>query len=678
VALPGPAGVPWALGLLVWAASAAVLGEAVRRGLARWVRVWRRAEPVERLLLDFYLGGATMYLVAAVPGGAFVPAVVLGLPLVAAAGLVLGVVWPNRHRLGDGLRGYVNAGKRPGPVVALLCAAVLLVYELAIALPVGTGNTYDSSLLTLYVSLLLQHHSVPLSFQPYASVGLLYPQGTTVWLGWAQLLLGPPAARTSLLVTPLFLAIAPLGAYVLGRRIFGTEAAGIAFALTLTAVGSWTRVLVAGSNDFVFAFPLVLLLAAQSTAWTVGRPPTWVEALGFGTMVGYSAALNPTGAEWLLPTVLLVGLVSARSTLRSVADWIARWAVVAAASLIALVPTLFVLAQGWNSPGFTPGAGAAPAGARLGITFAQFVGDVDPYLFRPTDVSLSPIPILRAELAILLTVGVLILLVVPGRSGIGRYVGRFRSFVTVGGAVLFLWLVAQWFTSAGGGLAERISVVSSPAELSISLFTLYTLVAAVPLVLCFERLLDVPPAATGPVRTSVPPRAPLRTGFPRGALSVFFALVIVVPGAVLTGSSLPPVLERLYDDLGNVTGDDFALLEYAGSHLPSGARVLIAPGSAAAFLPGYAPDLVLLYPILPGFPWGNSSYREVVSQLTNATLNRSGLDAMGALDVQYVVVTGANTILWPPFSPAPLLAAPNQFPLLWQQGDDYLFERTAS
>jgi hypothetical protein len=156
---------------------------------------------------------------------------------------------------------------------------------------------------------------------------------------------------------------------------------------------------------------------------------------------------------------------------------------------------------------------------------------------------------------------------------------------------------------------------------------------------------------------------------------VFLILVLVVPGVALTPTELPPVLTELYGDFGDVTAQDFALLSYAGANLPTGARVLVAPGSAAQFLPGYAPDLVLLYPMVPGFEYLNRSYALVVSQLTNATLNATGLASLAALDVQYVVVTGANTVLWPPFSAVPLLVDSSTFTLLWNEGDAYLFER---
>ena len=675
--LPGPSGVAWALGLLAWAAAAAIVGELVRSIVARRVDSWRSLEPVERLVLDFYLGGAAMYLLAALPIGLFGTSLAFGVPIAAAILLAGGAYLRSRSRPPLVRPPLVRMPWRPAPILAIASVLALFAFELSVALPVPTGNTYDSSLLTLYVSLLLQHHTLPYSFAPYASLGLLYPQGTTVWLGWAQLVFSLPPARTALLVTPLFFALVPLGAFVFGRRAFGSEWAGVACAVFLAAVGSWTRVLVAGSNDFVFAFPLVLLLAGQSFAWVRGSLPRWPDVVAFGVMTGYSAAMNPVGAEWLLPALLVAGLFARPAFAGSVVRWGARWLVATGVALLAIVPTLYVLVLGRSSPGLTPGAAAAPTGAVTGITGAQFAGSIDPYLFRPNDVWLSPLPFLRLELAILLTVGIAILVLVPRRSAVGAYVGAFRNFVAASAIVLVVLLGLLWAASIGFAPAAPLADVTSAAELSIWLFTLYSLVGALSLVLLLERARglfrgsDPPAPARGPSATARRARAPL--GAPRGTVTVLLILVLVVPGVALTPTELPPVLTDLYQEFGNVSAADFALLEYAGSHLPSGARVLIAPGSAAGFLPGYAPDLVLLYPLVPGFEWINASYRIVVSQLTNATLNATGTAALASLDAGYIVVTGNNTILWPAFSPAPLLSDPSAFDLIWSEGDAYLF-----
>lgn len=682
--VPGPNGAAWAVSLLIAAAAAVVVGEVARWAVGRLVPSWRKLDPIERLLLDFYLGGATLYAIAAVPVGAFDPVVIFALPVLALGAILLREWARSRRPNEEPLARRLARIRRPAILVALASALVLYLLELAIALPIGTGNTFDSSLLTTYTALLLQHHAIALSFRPYASLGILYPQGTTVWLGWTQSIFGLPPARSSLLVTPLFLGLAPLGGFVLGRRWFGTDRGAVAIAIVLAFLGPGTRAMVGGSNDFVFAFPLVLLLLGQSVQWVRSRPPPVAEAVAFGLLLGYSAAMNPVGAEWVFVALLVAGALARPRFGAAGLAWMGRWSLALGSALVPILPTLVVLGRGWGSPGFVPGAASPPAGSLSGLTSAQFVGSIDPYLFRPTDVQLSAVPLLRLELAVLLTLGLALLLFVGRRSALGRYLETAR-LLTVSGVIATVGLLGVlWIDGRGFGPADAFARLSSGAELSGWLFNLYGVIAALPLVLALEaiafprRLLPCPAPAEVPWARS-PWSLPGRTGrsSPK-AIPWAIALAVIVPGVALTPTALPGVLTTLYEDFGNVTTSDFMLLEYAGTHLPPGARVLVAPGSAGEFLPGYASNIVLLYPLVPGWTWINASYRLLVSELTNGTLDAAGLGAFSALLVGFVAVTGNNTVLWPAFSPAPLLADPSGFPVLFHSGDAYLFGRVGT
>lgn len=681
MSLPGPSGGLWALGLLAWALAVVVLGDFVRHLGGRLIPSWRRLEPIERGLTDFYLGGGLLYLLAALPVGLFVAPVVDALPLVGAVGTVGWIFLRRGTSTSEDLERWVVPLLRPSSLLVLGSAAALYALELAVALPIGTGNTFDSGLLTTYTALLLQHHTLPLSFQPYASTSILYPQGTTVWLGWAQLVFALPPARTSLLVTPLFFALAPLGGFVFGRKLFASDRAGVATALMLAWLAPASRGIVYGSNDFVFAFPLVLLLSGQAVAWLRSPPPRPSDAVGFGLLVGYSAAMNPVGAEWLFLALLVAGGLARPAYGGRVGPWFLRWGVALATTLLGIVPSLYILALGHSSPGFVPGAAAAPGGASVGFREAQFLGSIDPFLFRAQDVLLSPVPALRFELALLLLLGVAVLVLVGRSSALGRYLESFR--LLIGGAVAATvgLLAVVWWASTGFGPAVSVAQITSTSELSTWLFTMYVFVASVPLILAVERLRGALAIPHGPASAYKPPRPAAsgrgiaRSGPSRTLIPLAVALLVVVPGVALTPTALPPVWTRLYQDLGNVTSGDFALLDYAGTHLPAGARVLVAPGSAGDFLPGYAANLVILYPLVPGWPWVNASYRVVVDELSNATLDARGVGAMAALDVQYIVVTGNSTVLWPAFSPVPLLEDPAAFSEIFHQGDAYLFGR---
>ncbi len=677
--VPGPPEGLWTLTLLLWALQAVVLGEAVRGSLARWVGPWRAVEPIERALLDLYLGGAAMYLLAALEIGAFVRPAVFAIPAVAA--VVVFVRVARRRR-----RGVAGAASAPlcdrivdrWTALALASALGLFLVELVAAFPIGTGNTYDASLLTTYVALLTQHGSLPLSFQPYGAPAILYPQGTTVWFAWAQLDFALPAARTSLLVTPLFVALAPLGGYVLGHRWSGSRAVGAAFAVSLAWLGPATRALVGGSNDFVVALPLVLLVAAQANVWVGRRLPSVAEGLAFGLLLGYSAAINVIGAEWLLPALLLLGVAGSPAFGGRLLAWLGRWSIAFAGALVPGVPSLYVLARARAIPATLAGELTVGPGSRAGLSFAQGVGGVDPFLFGPHDVELSPIPIVRVELAALLVLGVAALLWIRSERPEDR---RWRGPSGILGAAMVTligWMGLLVVAGVPGSWLEDLAFISSGAELSVALFTIYGLLAAVPLGLAFARLERPPELGRRP--SGPDPRTPaIRSAGAYGP--IVLAIVLVVPAAVLTPASLTPVLTSTYDDFGNVSSGDFALLAYAATHFAAGERVLVAPGSAGEFLPGYAPGIVLVYPMFPGFQRANASYATVVRELSNGTLDASGREALGALELAYVVVTGNNSRLWPAFWAAPLVAAEvgstRTFPTVFHEGDAWIFNASA-
>lgn len=679
VTVPGPPGGLWTVSLLLWALGAVVVGEAVRGSVARLVPSWRTPEPVERLLLDLYLGGAAMYLVAAIRLGVFVAPVVFGIPILAGA-VVVYRVGGLRHRAASAAAGRgILAGLWDRWVwVAIVSALGLYLVEMAAALPVATGNTYDSSLLTTYVALLLQHGSLPLSFRPYGTPAILYPQGTTVWLAWAQLDFGLPAARTSLLVTPLFLGLAPLAGFVLGRRLVGSSRAGAAFAIALAWLGPSTRALVGGSNDFAIAFPLVLLLAAQSTLWFSRHPPELGDAFGFGLLLGYSAAINVIGAEWLLPTLILLGGSARPSFGDQARRWFARWSAALAAALLAGIPSLNVLLEAREVPSSLSGALSAPAGTPVGIGVAQWIGSIDPFLFRPGDIELSPIPLVRLELAVLLVLGAALLLQRRTERLPDDPWSTFSRWSVSTGIVLVAWLGVLVAAGIPGSPLRFVAFISSAAEFSLWLFTVFGLVASVPLALAFRSFL--PPETQGPPPSAAPRAAP-RPPLGRAFLPVAFAILVVVPAVALTPTSLSSVLSSTYGDFGNVSASDFELFDYAGAHFAEGTRVLVAPGSAAEFLPGYVRGIVLVYPMAPGLPSANASYVLVVHELTNGTLDLAGRRALAVLDVSLVVVTGNNTVLWPAFWASALrdaeVNATPTFPVLWHEGDAWVFNASA-
>jgi hypothetical protein len=677
---PGPPPALLILGLVLLAAALLPAGELLRRFGARYSSLFRGSDPIERGLLDFYLAGAALYAVGSIPLGfytAVTPAV-----LIVAGGLGLGASSFLRSRAESiGADTAVDWRRLTSlPVLVLLVAVTgLFVVEVAAATSAATGNTFDSSMLATFVGLLSLHHDLPLSYAPVAALAIPYPQATTAWLGAAQFLLGLPPARTPLLATPLFFALAPLGAYAWGRRWMGMEA-GVALGLFFALVASWPRLYVAGSNDFVLAFPLLMLLWALWPRWSDPHPPTSADLVAFGVLTGYCAALNPVGIQLTflsLPFFLMLERTSVRFRLGS---RLLGGIVAGAVALLALIPSLVELWIGRSSPGLVAG-GVAPVGTvPTGLSGAQIAGLVDPFLLGSENILLSPFLILRVELIFLLLAGAVLILTPLLRVPEGeRRLGRF--------ALAFLAAVGVLFAIDSAPVVSGLHfydlhAITNVVEVSMLLFSVFGAIACLPLV-------HVLRAATNGLRCGRPSRTPSwsegRNGYqllrrPRkwanreglALAAVAVAGLLLVPGTVVTVTSVPSYLAGIYSDFGNVSDSDFALLTWAEGSLPAGAVVLVAPGSAAGFLPAYSPTVRLEFPM--GLLQNDPPYRSVIDHLVNGSLTSGDRANLTLLGVEFLAVTGNDSRLYPAINPAPLLSDPQEFVVKFHEGDAWLFE----
>ncbi|HEV2450083.1 MAG TPA: hypothetical protein VGU43_06725 [Thermoplasmata archaeon] len=673
--VPGPGGAAWGVELLLFGLLCLPLGELLRRVLGGYIGLFRGSSAIERGLLDLYLAGGALYLVGWLP---------LEYPETPAALLGVGAgLWGLIRRRAISPEPPADWSELLSATGALLAALSfgLFLLEIVAAESAPSGNTFDSSILSAYVGLTGLHHQLPSSLAPIAPQAIAYPQGATAWFYAAQAIFGVPSERTALLVTPLFLALAPVGAYLWGRAWWGSTRAGLILAGLVVLFASWPRLLVSGSNDFVLSFPLVLLLWSWTPRWFRATPPGAADAVGFGLTAGLAASLSPTGPEvWFLALPLAWSLLpSSRG-----ADVRRRWSaglISLLVALLVLLPSLSVIARSGGGSAGLPSQIPSPTGAPLGLTSGQLVGLLDPFLFRSSDVWLSPFPIVRAELALLLGLGAALLVLDlasrPARRE-WKAAGGGLAMFSVGAALLLLQLRGEPSTSLLAG-------VTNTSEISILLLTLLLAVVVVPLLRLGELLATSLPNMRGSEAPRRPGEARSTVGAPQaspsrraGRLALLLAVgtLVVLPGVVVSATDAPGYLHGLYVSVGNTSGADYELLEWATGHLPAGARVLAAPGSAAQFLAGLRPDLALVYPVEPVS--ANRSYLAVTSELDSGTLDAAGRGDLSVLAIQYIAVTQANNRLWPAYSPAPLLAAPSSYPLLFESGDAYLFSVAAT
>jgi hypothetical protein len=641
---------------------------------------------LERVLVAPYLAVGLLFAIASISVPIYSAGLVAGLLI---AGVVaLAILWI-RNGLESVRSSFVTPHARVSYLIWIGTGALLLLEVTS----TGTHpfpNAYDGSFQSLYVKLILAQHTIPWTLAPYGQIGIIYPQGTAVWFTLPVLLLGWPIQSSPVTLPLLFLSLAVPASYCMGVRLAGPPASravmtGLLFAGFFGLVASWPRLFVGGSYDFAIGLPLFLL----SAAWIrpLVEPPLrpWRDVLLFGGLLGVLTLFSVALGEFLF-LLLIASLLAFRSNARNlVRAWMTRIPAILGVGVAFVSRSIAGIIIWFNYPGHVLNSlGNPPYATQPGLpspSAETYSGDLNPFI--PLKPKLSPIPILSVEMTVLLAGG----LAICAFWYLG-YKNRLKAFlsenlvsqVVLGTAVAFLWtlaLVASSGTSLGTSILDYLA---SLYESSFLFFIFLQLVALLPLLTLAEllrsghnRIPDPAPEATNDARRYRRSQDSCRRLRPLSRSGTFaIALLLASPfaiGAIVTAAQVPSYLSGHLDQFSNVTSSDVTALTWAGAHLPSCSRVLVAPGSAAQFLPLYA-DAQLLFPMMP-LPL-NLSYYVAIGNLTDGIYSNVTRAALVSLTVTEVFVTGQTSVSYLPLRIAPM-ASSSDFSNLFASGDAAIF-----
>jgi hypothetical protein len=667
-------------GLILLFLFALPLGFLILRG-GEWFVGRRLALSVpERTLLAFYASGSLLFCLASLP----LP--IYGLPLVDGLLIVggIGVVIVSIFERCSGVR-KLGAYLRTWPALTLVLGSLgLLLIEVASSM-VALPNGVDGSVYALYVNLILRNHTLPWTLAPYSTVGVVYPQGAPVWMTVPTLLFGWPIVSAPVTLPPLFLSFSAAAGFCLGERVpvphrSKTPWMGLLFAGFFGLLASWPRLYVGGSYDFIFALPVFLVALGFLAPFAAAPKRSWREVIAFGILLGSITALSAAVGTTLILLAAVYVICTRDGLGRNVIPAVATIASIIGVSALFVCRSLIGLAIWFDLPGHVlVDAGsppyALPSNAQV---YGGAVGLLDPFV--PWKSKISPIPVLSIEIQALFAAGLVLagVLVITRSQTLSVYIPKgLARWVTVGTVTV---LAETIVLLAWGSLDTSLSGVQSITNLwetSILLFTFFALVSALPLIFAMEytfrqlsRQRPKPPEAQSSVR---PVRRRPRTRSQTASWHlVMVSLLLIVPlgsGLGATVVFVPPYLHNTISEQANATQADISALEWAGAHLPGCSRVLVAPGSAAQFLPEYA-EVELIFPVFPT-PI-NLSYHVVVTNLTDGTYNDETRSALLALDVTEIFVTGRTTTAFSPFEPAPLDAS-SDFQIVYEEQDAIVF-----
>ena len=663
-------------GLLLIALASLPAGLLILRGVEAGLRHRFSLTPVERVVLAIYATGTLLYLLASLPvpiyGRTLLATVLVG------GALVYGYLLLRAHLAG--LRSVARSILRPDFILVTAGFLGLLLFELIPIWSHPFPDAWDGSVTALWTNLILQHGSVPANLEPYASAPVLYPMGTAVWMSVPVLFYGWSAVQSPILLPPLFLSLTVPAAYAWGVRWCRSAGpaqtpVGLLFAAFFGLVASIPRFYTGGWYDFALALPLLILVIGLLPECVERIPGSRSATVGLGLCCGAMTALSLAAGESVAVLVLAFVIV------RHFGAWRKLLSGVLAVFLLILFEMAFTLRSiaGWVS---FQGASYVPTHYYGSLGMRLILGELDPFV--PWKAKLSPIPAAALELQILLGVGLafaLVSLLWPKVAEALRVNRDLARHLLTGTVAAFVMTAVLLVTTLSNGPAEALAKVTNLDQSSVVLFLFFTGVALLPLASVVIALSSAGPspvddkaASERSAETAGPGtlgRLPRRRASRGGPATLVTVLVIALTvGAVTTVIDGPNYLQSNVGKTSDVTAGDVTALEWAASHLPACSVVLVAPGSAAQFLPEYA-SVRMVFPMNP-VPT-NSSYQVVVSNLTGGEYTGSTRAALLSLGVTEVFVTGQTSVSYAPFLAQPLVASPD-FSELFAAEDATIFE----
>lgn len=666
------------------------LGAALLRGAEAVLGRRFRLPTVERALLAFYAAGALLYVLGSVPLPIFGAPLLWALIALGVAGYSVASVLDH----GEGLRAVLRFASTPSAVALLAMTVGLLCFELLPIRSVAFPNVLDGSATSLWITLTLQHHTLPLALGPVSSAGVIYPLGATVWMTVPVLLFGWPIVSAPVLLPSLFLALSVPAAYCWGSRLGAAQGApdvtvGLLFAGFFAAVASWPRLFVGGSYDFAFALPLFLV----AFGWLPGLArhgfARWRDVVAFGAVAGAITSLSLVAGEdlWLV-FVALVAVLGRREA-GTVRRWALGFLVIIGFEAAFVARSVFGVVRWEGYPYYvltqTGARPFAPWSPPSGSFLASVQGNLVPFYPWPLKWMVSPFPLLSIELELLLLAGLAALLWVLARGRTGPFSllpEDFYRATAVATAALLTVTAAEVSAQYAGPAFRFLTVVTNPGESSVLVFLLYSVIALLPLLLAAKwfQARDAGPPGTVVHRSLArsgsgrfgPRRWVRRPGRRSPAVAALALALVVAPLSSGIAASLldgPGFLHQEVTKTADVTPADVAALVWISAHLPDCSGVFVAPGSAGQFLPEFT-ELRLVYQTVPS-P-ANLSYYVVLENLTSGTYRPWTRSSLLALSVTEVLVTGQTSVSYAPLSPDPLENSPD-FSVVFHESDAWVF-----
>ena len=642
---------PLMLQLILFAFLLVVNGEPSRFLLLRRLKLFSDLDFIQICVLDVYLGGLILYVIAMLPFQFFSWIVVFLLTMLSFLFSVLvhfksltSVVSFNKIKvsLSENKKVYFDY------VLVFSMFIIFFLINLFSVSNIVLGSVHDESIHSLDVEVILENNRVPVTLQPYLPEGIIYPQASHVVFAFASYMLNMEVAKTVFYVSILFKALCVFGAYFLGKALGSGRAYSLGLSFVFAFMSSWPLSIVWGGNPFLVGFPLFLVcLGLFFSMFCFRRKNSFAELIAVGLLFGYLSAIIFSYVQTLIMVAFLVFIYYLVRKRRGMSHTLLELAAVFGVSLLPLSPFLFRFFAFYPYPGHnigTPSDFAGWTSQQLYITQAlQWALD-----------NVSPYVLLRA-ITILILISFIVLLWKTKNYRNAKPVVAFALAVFAAAALLSF---ISFFLSADFGI---ISWGHQGIILSVSINIL--------IIAFYVKLAEF--YREGKSKC-------LSKFFSKGSYATMFLTItllssITAPFLYCRFIADPESLRGAYSMFAVTTQNDYDLMLWMKDNLTSNAAILVHPNEAGLFIPVVSHHRIL-------FPWGgsslSSSYQTLVGLLENNTLDTTTYQIMQHWNVSHVFV-GVKVIYWMfgnyGWNSELFLGNPN-FKLIKNFGDAYLFE----
>jgi hypothetical protein len=323
-----------------------VLGEPWRLVLRKFVGIFKNSDVLQILVLDVYLGGFLLYVIAIIPLHLFSVTTLYAISLMST----VIVLWFHRRKFKNATRNLQLQFKKFSFRNHLLSEPLLIVLIFLFSLVIQTlalnglvfGSVRDTSMHSLFVQVLLENKQVPMTLQPYLSEGIVYPQGFTSMVAYAVLVANYSPPEAVFYLTVFFNAFTILGVYFLGKTLSLSKKGyvGLSLAFVFAFFACWPKYLTWGSNALVASFPLFFVCLSLFPFLTKEKLNAGA-ILAIGFLFGYLAVLHLQAYEALIGSLLVLWLYIAIKRHEGAWSRLLNLALIFGLSLLILSPFLY-------------------------------------------------------------------------------------------------------------------------------------------------------------------------------------------------------------------------------------------------------------------------------------------------------------------------------------------------